>query len=213
VLSPDNDYGNLAVAAFRAVIESGGGTIVTSATYPKDSKSFAAPVAKLTGSWDAVFVADNADNVALVVADLAAKGHWPKPLGTKKSKKVKHPILLLATADELTDAYLATAGRQSEGAWLAPGFYPDDTDPNVKAFHDRFGADPSATAAYAYDAAQLAASAAGAGRTGLPAILEANRYAGLTGTVEFDAEHRRKDDGVIYTVENRGGSYVIRAVR
>ena len=85
------------------------------------------------------------------------------------------PILLLSTAEDLNDEYLTNAGRHSEGALFAPGFYPDDQDPIQKPFVDRFiaafGQAPGAVEAYAYDAAQLAAAAGGGGRAGLAATL------------------------------------------
>jgi hypothetical protein len=37
--------------------------------------------------------------------------------------------------------------------------------------------------------------------------------AGLTGTIRFDAEHRRADPGVIYTVVEETGGYAIRVAR
>ena len=48
------------------------------------------------------------------------------------------PVLLLSTAEDLTSGYLTSAGRHSEGALLAPGFYPDNADPAHKPFVDRF---------------------------------------------------------------------------
>jgi hypothetical protein len=35
----------------------------------------------------------------------------------------------------------------------------------------------------------------------------------VTGAIRFDAEHRRADDGVVYTVEVSGSDATVRALR
>jgi branched-chain amino acid transport system substrate-binding protein len=140
-----------------------------------------------------------------------------KPVDFPKRKRLLggRPVLLLSTAEGLSSSFLADAGRHAEGAWLAPGFYPDDADPTAKPFIDRFeaayGRAPGAAEAYAYDAAQLAAAAGASGRAGLASTLATGQLVGVTGTIRFDAAHRRADPGVIYTVvEETGGGYAIR---
>lgn len=217
VLAPDSGYGKAVTAAFVDELGKGGGTIVVKVLYPPETKSFATPAAKLTGDWDGVFVPEQADRLGLIAPALAATGKIPKPVGTKKVIGGR-PVLLLSTAEGLTGAYLTDAGRHSEGALFAPGYYPDDQDPSQKAFLDRFiaafGRAPGAVEAYAYDAAQLAASAGGGGRAALAAALSRGQLPGLTGTITFDAEHRRSDPGVLYTVvEETGGVFAIRVAK
>jgi ABC-type branched-subunit amino acid transport system substrate-binding protein len=217
VLAPDSGYGKAVTAAFVDELGKGGGTIVVKVLYPPDTKSFATSAAKLTGDWDGVFVPEQADRLGLITPALAATGKIPKPVGTKKVIGGR-PVLLLSTAEGLTGAYLTDAGRHSEGALFAPGYYPDDQDPLQKAFLDRFiaafGRAPGAVEAYAYDAAQLAASAGGGGRAALAAALSRGQLPGLTGTISFDAEHRRSDPGVLYTVvEETGGVFAIRVAK
>jgi ABC-type branched-subunit amino acid transport system substrate-binding protein len=111
---------------------------------------------------------------------------------------------------------MAEAGRYSKGALFAPGYFPDDQDPASKQFLDDFiaayGRAPKQNEAYAYDAAQLAASASG-GRAGLAAALAGGALTGLTGTIQFDAKHLRADDGVIYTVVEDGGVFAVRIAK
>ena len=214
VLAPENGYGRAMTAAFTAELVKGGGSVVTTVTYKADTKSFAGLTAKLVGDWSAVFVPAQADVLGLIAPALAATGKIPKPLGTKKVIGGR-PILLLSTAENLTAAYLTDAGRHSEGALFAPGYYPDDHDPASRAFLDRFiasyGRAPGFIEAYAYDAAQIAVAAGGSGRAGLAATLARGELAGLTGTIRFDADHRRADAGVLYTVvEETGAVFAIR---
>jgi ABC-type branched-subunit amino acid transport system substrate-binding protein len=219
LFAPDSDYGRFTTAAFRDAIEHGGGTIVASVTYPPATKSFATIAKKASGDWEGVFVADAADKLALLAPALAAAGHVARPVGTRKSKLLGGvPVLLLSTAEELTPSFLAAAGRYAEGGLLAPGFYPDDADPNARPFVDRFvaayGRTPGASEAYAYDAAQLATAAGSSGRAGLAQALSGGQLPGVTGAIRFDADHRRADPGLVYiVVEETGGSFAIRTAR
>jgi len=216
VLAPDSGYGKTLTAAFADEIARGGGTIASSVTYKPETKSFAKTVDKLTGSWDAVFVPEDATTLALIAPALDASSTKPRPLGTKKLRKGR-AVVLLSTAENLTGAFLIDAGRHAQGAILAPGYYPDDQDPTSKAFVDRFvaafGRAPGFIEAYAFDAAQLAASAGAGGRAGLVAGLAKLQLAGVTGAIRFDAEHRRADPGVLYTVVEETGSYAIRVAK
>jgi branched-chain amino acid transport system substrate-binding protein len=216
VLAPETNYGKSVTEAFVSEVKKGGGSIATTVTYPKDTKSFGSFAKKLGDNWQGVFVPEEADRLILITPALAATGNVPKPVGTKKVSGGR-PVLLLSTAEGLSGDYLNNAGRQSEGALFAPGYYPDDQDPNQKVFLDRFiaayGKAPGATEAYAYDAAQLAASANGGGRGGLAATLAKGQLVGITGTIQFDQDHRRADLGVIYTVTIDGGVNAIRVAK
>ncbi|HEU4726878.1 MAG TPA: penicillin-binding protein activator [Kofleriaceae bacterium] len=216
VLAPDSGYGKTLTAAFVDEVGRGGGTVVSSVTYKPDTRSFAGIVGKVPGSWDAIFVPEDAATLALIAPALDAAGTKPRPLGTRKVRGGR-PVLLLSTAENLTGAFLVDAGRHAEGAFLAPGYYPDDQEPASKAFVDRFiatfGRAPGFVEAYAFDAAQLAAAAGGGGRAGLAAGLARAQFVGLTGTIRFDAEHRRADPGVVYTVVEENGTYAIRVAK
>ncbi|MBL9019915.1 MAG: penicillin-binding protein activator [Myxococcales bacterium] len=217
VLAAENGYGRAMTAAFKDELDKAGGTIVTTVTYKPDTKSFAGFTGKLTGDWDAVFVPAQAETLGLIAPALAATGKIPKPLGTKKVIGGR-AIMLLSTAENLTAAYLIDAGRHSEGALFAPGYYPDDSDPASKAFLDRFigafGRAPGFLEAYAFDAVQLAAAAGTQGRAALAATLAKGELTGLTGAIRFDPAHRRADPGMIYTVtEETGGVFAIRVAR
>ncbi|HEY5937103.1 MAG TPA: penicillin-binding protein activator [Kofleriaceae bacterium] len=217
VLAPESGYGKAVAAAFVSAVQSGGGSIVTTVTYPEDTKSFVAFTGKLSGSWQGVFVPENAVKLGLIAPALSTSGRVPKPVGTKRVAGGGRPVVLLSTAENLTGALLAAADRHVEGALLAPGFYPDDQDATQKPFLDRFissfGRAPGAIEAYAYDAAQLAAAAGGGGRTGLAGTLARGSLTGITGTIRFDSDHRRADPGVLYTVVESSGTFAIRVAK
>ncbi|MGE0545670.1 MAG: penicillin-binding protein activator [Kofleriaceae bacterium] len=216
VVAPESGYGKAVTAAFVAELQAQGGTVVTRSSYPADTKSFAQIASKLTGTWDGIFIPEQADRLALIAPALAAAGKVPKPVGTKKVIGGR-PVLLVSTAEGLDASYLSNAGRHSEGALLAPGFYPDDHEPAQQAFLSRFtttyGRSPGAVEAYAYDAVQLAAAAGAGGRAGLASTLSRGELTGLTGTIRFGADHRRADAGVIYTVVDEAGALAIRVAK
>jgi ABC-type branched-subunit amino acid transport system substrate-binding protein len=216
VLAPDTGYGKSVSAAFVDEVQKGNGTIATTVMYPKDTKSFGTFAKKLGNSWQGVFIPEEADRLILITPALAGTGSIPKPIGTKKASGGR-PILLMSTAEGLSGDYLKNAGRQSEGALFAPGYYPDDQDASQKIFLDRFiaayGKAPGATEAYAYDAAQLAASAGAGGRVALAASIAKGQLPGITGTIQFDQDHRRADSGVLYTVTLDGGVNAIRVAK
>ena len=217
VLAPDSPYGKGISAAFAEAVKQGGGTIVTTVTYPADAKSFTKETTALKSGWDAVFVADEAKRLGLIAPALAVAGNIATPQPWPKKLKNGRPILLLSTAEGLDAAYLAAAGRHSLGALFAPGFYPDAADPAQKPFIDRFvaayGHPPEATEAYAFDAAQAAASAAAGGRNGLAGALAKGQLHGVTGAIQFSTDHRRTDPGVLYTVVDETGMLAIRVAR
>src|SRR5262249_15502233 len=150
---------------------------------------------------------------ALIAPAIAASGAVPKAVPFPKKVLGGRPVLLLSTADDLTADFLASAGRHAEGGLFAPGFYPDDGEPAIKPFVDRYtmayGKPPRATAAYAFDAAQLAAAAGSAGRAGLAATLATGQLAGVTGAIKFDPDHHRADPGLVFTVVDTGGQFEI----
>jgi len=218
VMAPESDYGKGTTKAFTEAVEKGGGKVVVTVTYPTTTKSFADKTGKLGNNWEAVFVADDAQKLGLIAPALNAAGNIPKPLPLPKKKLVNgRAVLLLSLAEGLDPSFVGTAARQTVGALLAPGFYPDSADPGAKSFVDRFqglyGRMPGPTEAYAFDAAQLAAAASSGGRNGLASTLSTSTLNGVTGAIKFDADHRRADPGVIYTVTEETGGFAIRVFK
>src|SRR5262245_53488212 len=147
ILAPDSAYGRGVTTAFVAELEAGGGSVVKTVTYPTETKtesksgetkttetrSFKPYTDKLGTKWKGVFVPDNSGRLALLAPALAASGHMPAPVDKKKLKGSR-PILLVSTAEGLDERYMKEADRYSDGALLAPGYFPDDQDPASKQF-------------------------------------------------------------------------------
>lgn len=213
ILAPDSGYGRAVAGAFADAARDAGGEVVVRVDYPADEKSFAKLVKKLDGGWQGVFVPEQADRLELIAPALSAAGLVPRAAGAKLPKTVKgRAIVLLSTAEGMDAEYVRDAGRHSIGALLAPGFYPDRSDARIAAFVDRHAAahdrPPTAVDAYAFDAIVALGAAAGGAqdRAAVAAALGKLQLEGVTGTVRFGADHRRDDDGVVFTIEDDGAT-------
>ncbi len=219
ILGPDSGYGRAVTSAFVDEVERGGGEIVTRASYASKETSFGPAVESLKGSFEAVFVPDQAARLTLIAPALAVADLYALPRSAAKPK-VGRKILLLSTAEFLTPRYLRSAGRYSEGAILAPGFYPDREDPVIGDFVARYerayGDSPTPLDAYAYDAARVISEAVRAGaesRAELGERMAGAETEGLTGTIRFDSARRRRDDGLLFQVVRDRDALEIRAMR
>jgi len=219
VLRPQTGYGNAVARAFATEVAAAGGEIVVEVEYTADTKSFAGVVKKLGSGWQGVFVPDQADRLELIAPALASAGMIARPVGTKKAIGGR-PIVLMSTAEGAGDDFVREAARYSDGAWLAPGYFPGALDEAGLEFErvylEQTGRSPTAVDAYAYDAVRLLASLRAAGassRRDLAARLAGATLAGVTGAIAFDRDHRRADPGVIYTVEVVDGAPTVKSLR
>lgn len=219
ILAPDNGYGRQVGGAFRAEVERGGGQVVVEVKFKPDATSFAGEIGKLKKPFQALFVPVQARSLELIAPALAAGNLNARPPGEKG--KQGRSIWLLSTADLVGPQFVQSAGRYSWGAILAPGFYPDRTDPRIAEFaalYERsFGRSPTALDAYAFDAAWLVRTAVDTGarsRRDVASALATTKLVGLTGPVAFDSAHRRRDDGILYeVVQVRSDQYELKARR
>ncbi len=205
VLAPANGYGKAVAAAFIEEVTSLGAQLVTRVDYPADTKSFTSAAGKLAGSWQAVFIPEQADRLELIAPALAAAGFMARPIGTSKAVGGR-AMVLMSTAEGMGPNFLVNVGRHCDGGLFAPGYFAGTDDAKAKIFDTGFaaahGRPPTAFEAYVYDAVALIVGA-GAGRGSRASVAESmarGSIKGLTGEIRFDADHRRSDDGVVYTV-------------
>lgn len=233
ILGPDNAAGKRLREAFRRAVAEKGGTVVVESSYVAGATSFGAAVAPLKKTaFDAVFVPDSAERLALVAPALAVADLWPQPWskvaaaggtggGRAKSRRnpapgtsaPPKPILLLSSAGEVSLKLLEAAGRYVQGALLCPGFFADDGEPRAHAFLEAYRAaytrDPHATEAYAYDAVATVQSVVRRGARTRGDVVKVLGTAGspvlqgLTGNVAFGPDHGRIDTPIIYVVDGQ----------
>jgi ABC-type branched-subunit amino acid transport system substrate-binding protein len=182
MLGPDHAASRRLREAFRQAVTEGGGTVVAEVTYVAGATSFAPVVGQLKRArFEAIFVPDSAERIALVAPALAVADVWPAPwvrpldggrppresgsgsggrrarAGADRDDADKaRPVLLLSTANDLSPKLVEQAGRYVQGALLCPGFFAALDDPAARAFAEAYrtayGRDPHAVEAYAYDA-------------------------------------------------------------
>lgn len=180
-----NEYGRELANAFEEHAASRGAQIVSRESY--DPNLSANPVAaeQTVSTWkswefDAVFIAGQDEQSALLVAELRSQG-------------IDVPVL---GSDALaTPVFLQKGGAAVEGTVIATAFHPDAPDPEVQrfdaAFQKRYGGKPDVGAALGYDAVRVLAQAMREAQTTEPdkvaaAMHRLAGFRGVTGAFSFD---------------------------
>jgi hypothetical protein len=215
ILGPDSASGKRLAAAYRAAVEAGGGTVTGHITYAPVTTSFSSNVAELRKlHFDALFVPDDASRLELIAPALAVADLWPRSpkqfaTGARESAAGagRREALLLSTAIGLSAKFLHSVERYVQGALFCPGFYPSEDMRSasfVTRFHETYGAAPSATDAYGYDAVSVLRGAVERGartRADVLRVLATQTFEGLTGDIRFGPDHGRIDSPLIYVVD------------
>jgi branched-chain amino acid transport system substrate-binding protein len=165
IVHPDTSFGRTFRDAFERQVRSQGGDLVTAATYPRGTTSFAKPLRDLTRSRiDALLIADGAPAVQLIAPALAAAGLWSRPAGQAAPDRGR-AITVLVPSVGFNAELVRASGSYLQGALFSRPFDVDARGSTQFAarFQARFGTDPDVFAAYAYDALQLVRSATEAG--------------------------------------------------
>jgi ABC-type branched-subunit amino acid transport system substrate-binding protein len=210
ILYPKDEYGREFEALLWQAIEARGGRVVSVAGYEPTATDFAAPIRRLLGpqtaragrrgaagrsrraaapsgpppllDFDAIFIPDAHDKVALIALQLAvSQVDGVKLLGPSGWH---HPDLL------------RIAGTRVDGAFFSSGFDPGHPSPIVQDFVARYraayGREPTPFAAQGFDAANLVglqilqgAHSPADVRNGLVAT---ERYPGVSGVTSIGAD-------------------------
>ncbi|HVH13145.1 MAG TPA: ABC transporter substrate-binding protein [Longimicrobium sp.] len=182
-----NEYGRELANAFEEQAASHGAQVVSRESY--DPNLSANPVAaeQTASTWkswefDAVFIAGEDEQSALLVAELRKQG-------------IDVPIL---GSDALaTPVFLQKGGAAVEGTVIATAFHPDAPDPEVRrfnaAFEQRYGIRPDVGAALGYDAVRVLARAMREAQSTEPdkvaaAMHRLSGFRGVTGAFTFDED-------------------------
>jgi branched-chain amino acid transport system substrate-binding protein len=207
ILAPDSAYGRSMAEAFATAARSAGLRVLADLHYPDASTTFIDPVKKIESARpDALFVPAPASQLALIAPQLSASG-LVRMQGVKPAGKL---ISVYATADGINQSFIASTAKYLDGAILAPTFYPDQSDPHVAAFVDRYraayGEDPNVLDALAFDAVRAVRVAldhegSSPTRQALATQLAHLGETGLTGELAFTASGDRAGTPPLYTVD------------
>jgi ABC-type branched-subunit amino acid transport system substrate-binding protein len=216
VLYPNSAYGQTMSAAFAREASARGLHQATSLPYAPDAKSFGGETAALAKArFDALFVPDSADHLALIAPALAAAGLW-STAGGERLPNGARAIVVLAPSVAYHANLPRLAGRYLQGASFAVPFDANKTQGAshdfVAQFQQRYGAAPDAFAAYAYDAYRLVRARVEAGAVTREALAAQLRqpHGPVTGLVAagqgFDAA--REALLPVQVLELRGAEFV-----
>lgn len=204
VIHQQDDYGLGIAEAFTKAAEAAGASVIGTDSYLLGTKDFKTQIAKIRQSApDAVFIG----GFYTEAAKIASQG---RGMGLKAA--------LLGTDGSLNPELIQLAGNAVEGMVLY-GMYDTSlkspaTDKFLEAYRAKFGHDPNAWAALAYDAAytlddavKIAKAKGKVDRETLnSAFAEIKGLDGVTGPTSFDKGGDRK--GSIYFLKISGGKFV-----
>ena len=192
-LLPDNAYGNVVEAAFKAAVPRRGGRVVAFEKYGADRATPARSVAQALGSADALFIADDGDAVVAVADALTAAG-----------ANLRN-IQLLGTGLWDNPRVYASAALQG-GLYAAPD--PAGFRGFSGRYRTKYGSEPVRTATLAYDAVALVAALArtqGAQRFSSEVLINPSGFAGIDGLFRFRADGTNERGLAVMKVASGGG--------
>ncbi len=213
VLYPDDRYGQNLSKIFSEVVKEAGGTLLASVPYKDKSTDFREPIEKLlniakknspptgveTTPFDALFVPDQVQTVALIAPQLP----YNNVVG----------VSLLGTNLWGEAPLVQAGGVYVERAVFATPFMADSQHPNVRAFQEKFQAKyntpPSYLEAQAYDALRLFLQARdGSNQEAkdrvslLNNLLQIRDFEGVAGTYSFTARGQLEREYLLFQVVN-----------
>ena len=217
VLYPDDPYGNEMARLFREEVQRKGGEIRKEKSYKTDQTDFAEQILALGGlapvspgaevaietlpkpapDFEALFIPDSHDRVAMIVPQLAYYDLTR--------------IRLLGTSGWDSPELLKTNPKQFEGAVFVDGFFADSYRPEVNEFIENFytayGREPDAMEALVYDAADMTVGVLVGNQDGTrdafrKGLLQLNRYPGVTGRTSFPPTRDAEKDLFVLMVKD-----------
>jgi branched-chain amino acid transport system substrate-binding protein len=203
VLYLNTDWGKTTYQLFEEKIKSLGAQIVAAEAYLPEEKDFRSALTRVrdAGPDGLVLISYQADG-ALIVQQLEGAG---LNLPTVGASSLQSPD------------FLKLGGKASEGVLLRAQFLPNDPEPRVKQFVDKYTAKyketPDFFATHAYDTIKLLAEAVRIGgptRDGVKNALSQLKDVPsvIYGKVTFDKETRRVSDPTFVNLVVRNGEFV-----
>ncbi|MDE2577262.1 MAG: penicillin-binding protein activator [Hyphomicrobiales bacterium] len=201
-LIPENDYGNIAAGALQTAAARNGMRVMTIERYrPGDAQAAVQRIAQLGGQIDALFIAEQADQMASMSKLLTTNG-----LDSRKTQ-------ILGTG--LWNDVRALRQPALQGAWFAA---PENAGFSAFAqrYRARFHSDPTRIATLAYDATTLAialARAQGGARYSEGVLTNASGFNGADGVFRFRADGLNERGLSVLQISNGATSVVSPAPR
>lgn len=198
-----DEYGRGLANAFEEEALSHGGDVVNRQSYDPNLTTNRLSVEQTVAGWtdrsfDAVFVAGQDRQAALLAQELRRKGIRAHILGS----------------DALaTPVFLREGGAAAEGTVIATPYHPDAPNPQARhftqSFQSRFGTRPDVGAALGYDAVRLLAHAIGQAGSSDPekvaaALHGVRGWPSVSGPVSFDTAGNLQGIPIAHVVVRNG---------
>jgi len=204
IFYPNNDYGIGLCGSLRDYFLQNGGTVLEELTYQADDQDFTAQVTTCKSlDPDAVAMCGTPADSGLIIKQLRQNG--------------VESVLIGGTGLYNTNT-VEIAGIASEGVYVIGVYVPTNPDPKVQElvskYKNAYGSEPDNFAALAYDqmyviaeACQRAMDNGELTRETLKDELKKTNYAGVTGTVTFNANNDWERDYL--TLQIKDGLFVL----
>lgn len=182
IMYPNNDYGKGLSASIENKVKELGGTVLANIPYLATDKDFQAQLTEIK--------AKNPEAVAL------AGTYTDSALITKQAREMGITVPMAGGTGPNSPKFIEIAGKAAEGFVFLGVFLPDNPDPKVQDFvqkyKSKFGLEPDQFAALAYDQMYVIADAlkrvegGKVTRENLTKALRSTNYQGITGKVTFN---------------------------
>jgi branched-chain amino acid transport system substrate-binding protein len=221
VLYPDNPYGRFFMNLFQAALSDLGGRITAMEPYSPEETDFAVPIRKLIGThapkrpgsedqresgkrpvvdlrFDAVFVPDNFQRIAMIAPQLAYHD-------------ITH-VQLLGTSLWQSQQLIETTKDYVQGAVFPTGFFAGSSNSAVREFvkeyRERFNSEPDLLAAIGHDTIRLLKEVLSdedirTRRDLQRALFRVHDFPGLTGEISIDPSGEVVKEPLLLTVSGR----------
>jgi len=193
-------YGRTGIAEFRDAARRLKHPLRVELRWERGSRDFAKQLDRIAQTKpEAVVLWGNAADAAAVVREM---------------RRRNMPQLIFGCDRLVSRSFLEAAGAAAQGVAAVATFDPTQPDPRyagfLEAFRDRFGREPDAFAAHAFDGANILIESVrkgGLNRVRIrDALHEYRRFDGVTGFIEFDTT--LNDIGPVYMATVRDGAFV-----
>ena len=211
-LRVNDRHGRFGIAKFRDTARRLGHPLRVEVRWKRGDRDFSTQLQRIAESdAEAIVVWGNASDAAAVVRAIR---RW-----NETNPGAPLPERVFGCDRLASSTFLAEAGAAAEGVVAVATYDPTRDDPQlttfVRAFSSRFGHEPQAFAAHAYDGANILIAAirkAGPNRVRIrDALYEYTHFDGVTGRIEFDSTIN--DVGPVYLATVRNGKFAYREAK
>lgn len=200
IAAAESEYAKGIQQVFQREVERNGGQVLEVIEYPRNTDDLAGVADRMmTLNPDAVYLADYADGLVILISQLESRGYEGH---------------VLTTSSIATPEVVEQIGAAAEGVMFTQSNYDVSSDAPqiqelVQAFQEEYGRTPDLYAAHGYDAMRVYAFALAQGGGHRPnefwqGMRSINNFPGVTGPIQFDEQGDVQKFPRVYVVRDSG---------